>query len=369
MKYFIVVGEASGDLHASNLMKGIKEVDPNADFRFFGGDLMTQQGGLMIKHFKEMAFMGFWEVVKNLKQIKINLNLCKSEILKYQPDAVILVDYPGFNLRIAKFAKATGHKVIYYIAPKVWAWKESRVKILKNFVDKLIVIFPFEVDYFKKHGIDVIFEGNPLNDSLSVSEKEPYFREANNLDNRPIIALLAGSRVQEINYNLPVMLSLVSKLTDYQFVIAGAPSLDFNIYAKHINNTGAKIVFNKTQELLKHSTLAVVTSGTATLEAALIGVPEVVCYRGSALSMIIAGWVIKIKYISLVNLIMDREVVKELIQYKLTSSSLLTEVQTILPGNPLRDHMLNDFSELKNMLGEKGSSYRVAKRVFNFLTE
>jgi lipid-A-disaccharide synthase len=369
MKYFLVVGEASGDLHASNLMKGIKEVDENAQFRFFGGDLMEKQGGSLVMHYKTMAFMGFWEVIKNLKQINRNIHLCKAEILKFKPDAVILVDYPGFNLRIAKFAKNAGFRVVYYIAPKVWAWKESRVKILQKYVDNLIVIFPFEIEYFKKHNIDVIYEGNPLVDTIDDSSiNSQGFITRNNLDERPIISILAGSRVQEINHNLPIMLSLVDKLINFQFVIAAAPSLDFSVYEPFIKNTGAKIVFGSTQELLRNSTLAVVTSGTATLEAALYNVPEVVCYKGSTLSMLIAGIVIKIKYISLVNLIMDKEVVKELIQYKLTEKSLLNEVESILPGKPRRKEMLDEFSILQNLLGEKGASFRIAQRLKEALT-
>lgn len=280
MKYYLIAGEASGDLHASNLMKGIKEHDSAAEFRYFGGDLMLEQGGALVKHYREMAFMGFLEVVKNLGQISKNLKLCKQDILNYKPDAVILVDYPGFNLRIAKFAKQAGFKVFYYIAPKVWAWRESRVNALKKYVDKLIVIFPFEVGYFKRHGIDVIYEGNPLTDSI-ISSKSADFTEKNNLESKPIVALLAGSRKQEINFNLPIMLSLVSKLNDYQFVIAGAPSLDMETYKPYIDNKNVKVVFGKTYDLLSNSTAALVTSGTATLEAAMLKVPEVVCYRGS----------------------------------------------------------------------------------------
>ncbi|PKP40640.1 MAG: lipid-A-disaccharide synthase [Bacteroidetes bacterium HGW-Bacteroidetes-12] len=367
MKYYIIAGEASGDLHASNLMNGIMSIDSDAQFRFFGGDLMAKQGGVLVKHYREMAFMGFWEVIKNLRQISRNLKLCKDDILNYNPDAVILVDYPGFNLRIAKFAKLAGFKVFYYISPKVWAWKESRVKDLKVFVDKLIVIFPFEVQYFKERGIDVIFEGNPLNDSIGRASNSDDFLISNNLSSKPIISLLAGSRKQEIKYNLPVMLSLVDMLKDFQFVIAGAPSLSMEIYQPYIKNKDVKVVFGKTYDLLKNSSLAVVTSGTATLEAAMLNVPEVVCYRGSFLSMIIAWIVIKVKYISLVNLIMDKEVVKELIQYKLSPSSLLNKVKSLLPGQPKREKMLQDFSNLKHMLGESGTSKRVAGRIIEYL--
>lgn len=361
MKYFIIAGEASGDLHASNLMKGIKSFDSEAEFRFFGGDLMEKVGGKLLKHYREMAFMGFWEVFKNLNQISKNLKACKEEIKHFNPDAVILVDYPGFNLRIAKFAKLQGFKVFYYISPKVWAWKESRVKALKNYVDKLIVIFPFEVDYFKVHGIDVIYEGNPLTDSIDSNSNIDKVDDT--INGKPIISLLAGSRKQEIEHNLPVMLSLVDKLKDYQFVIAGAPSLSYEIYEPYIKEKSVEVVFGKTYDILKKSTVAVVTSGTATLEAAMLNIPEVVCYRGSFLSMIIAWAVIRVKYISLVNLIMDKEVVRELIQYKLNATSLLSEVKSLLPGEPKRVEMINNFAILRDMLGDKGTSNRIAKRI------
>lgn len=362
MKYYIIAGEASGDLHASNLMKGIKNFDSEASFRFFGGDLMENQGGTLVKHYREMAFMGFLEVIKNLNQISKNLKYCKNDILGFNPDAIILVDYPGFNLRIAKFAKLAGLKVFYYISPKVWAWKESRVKSLKKYVDKLIVIFPFEVEYFKNRGLSVIYEGNPLTDSIDTTP--PDINQIDGIDSpKPIISLLAGSRTQEIKYNLPVMLTLVDKLKDYQFIIAGAPSLSRETYDPYLKGKDVKVVFGKTYDLLKKSTLAVVTSGTATLEAAMLNIPEVVCYKGSFVSMIIAWIVIRVKYISLVNLIMDKEVVKELIQYKLSPSSLFTEVKSLLPGHPRREDMLADFVRLREMLGEKGTSNRVAQKI------
>ena len=365
MKHYLVAGEASGDLHASNLMQGIKGVDTAAEFRFFGGDLMQAQGGTLVKHYRSMAFMGFWEVIQNLRAVSKNLRQCKEDILSYKPHALILVDYPGFNLRIAKFAKRRGIRVFYYIAPKVWAWKESRVKLLKKYVDKLIVIFPFEVDYFKRHGIDVIYEGNPLVDAIenSIKTATPFsvFCQNNNLSDKPIIALLAGSRKQEIRYNLPTMISLINHFTDYQFVIAGAPSLEEAVYEPYIGNADVKLIFNQTQELLRHSTAAVVTSGTATLEAALLNVPEVVCYRGNTLSMLIAWIVIRVKYISLVNLIMGCEVVKELKQYDCVTSELYKQLSMILPNGESRGTMLSDFAQLKGMLGAVGVSKRIAK--------
>lgn len=367
MKYYLIAGEASGDLHASNLMQGIKGVDTAAEFRFFGGDLMQAQGGTLVKHYRSMAFMGFWEVIQNLRAVSKNLRQCKEDILSYKPHALILVDYPGFNLRIAKFAKRRGIRVFYYIAPKVWAWKESRVKLLKKYVDKLIVIFPFEVDYFKRHGIDVIYEGNPLVDAIenSIKTATPFsvFCQNNNLSDKPIIALLAGSRKQEIRYNLPTMISLINHFTDYQFVIAGAPSLEEAVYEPYIGNTDVKLIFNQTQELLRHSTAAVVTSGTATLEAALLNVPEVVCYRGNTLSMLIAWIVIRVKYISLVNLIMWCEVVKELKQYDCVTSELYKQLSMILPNGESRGTMLSDFAQLRGMLGAVGVSKRIAKAI------
>ncbi|HNV82019.1 MAG: lipid-A-disaccharide synthase [Tenuifilaceae bacterium] len=367
MKYYLVAGEASGDLHASNLMQGIKGVDTAAEFRFFGGDLMQSQGGTLVKHYRSMAFMGFWEVIQNLRAVSKNLRQCKEDILSYKPHALILVDYPGFNLRIAKFAKRRGIRVFYYIAPKVWAWKESRVKLLKKYVDKLIVIFPFEVNYFTRHGIDVIYEGNPLVDAIENSTKTaiPFsgFCQNNNLGDKPIIALLAGSRKQEIRYNLPTMISLINHFTDYQFVIAGAPSLEEAVYEPYIGNADVKLIFNQTQELLRHSTAAVVTSGTATLEAALLNVPEVVCYRGNTLSMLIAWIVIRVKYISLVNLIMGREVVKELKQFDCVTSELSKQLSMILPNGESRGTMLSDFAQLKGMLGAVGVSKRIAKAI------
>lgn len=368
MKYYLIVGEASGDLHASNLMQGIKNTDPQADFRFFGGDLMAEKGGKLVKHYRSMSFMGFWEVLVNLRQVAKNLRFCKKDIAQFNPDAVILVDYPGFNLRIAKFAKQLDYKVFYYISPKVWAWKSSRVKALKKYVDKLLIIFPFEIEYFKQRGIDAVYCGNPLIDTLD-SAKNPEFRKQSSLSEKPIIAVLAGSRAQEIKHNLSIMLGMASKLSNYQLVIAGAPSLDMDIYQPYILGTDVKIVFGQTQELLKHSVAAMVTSGTATLEAALLDVPEVVCYKGSLVSILIAALVVKVKYISLVNLIMDREVVKELIQYKLNTANLSHELFKILPGSPGREVMLQSFAELKEKLGKPGASQRFADVIVSTLKQ
>lgn len=372
MKYYLVAGESSGDLHASNLMFGIKKKDPNAEFRFFGGDLMKAQGGTLVKHYREMAFMGFVEVLMNLKSISKNLQTCKEDIVAYKPDVVILVDYPGFNLRIARFSKEVGFKVFYYIAPKVWAWNEKRVKILKSHVDQLFIIFPFEIEYFRKHSIEPIFEGNPSIDAIAfkLNKDQSFtdFIQLNNLPDKPIIALVAGSRKQEIKHNLPEMLKMVEKFPDYQFVIAGAPSLNLSVYQKYIDEIPVSIVYSQTYQLFKHSTLALVTSGTATLESALLDTPEVVCYKGGFLTMLIAWIVIKVKYISLVNLNMNREVVTELKQYDLNSDRLYKETLALLPGNPKRDEMLKDFTELKKVLGGEGASERVGARVVSLLT-
>lgn len=367
MKYYIVAGEASGDLHASNLMRGIKASDPQAEFRYFGGDLMAAQGGTLTKHYRDMAFMGFVEVLMNLKSISANMNLCKADILDFKPDTVILVDYPGFNLRIAQFAKEQGFKVFYYIAPKVWAWKEGRVKKLKQYVDKLFIIFPFEIPYFEKHGVTAEFYGNPLLDAIELrtdlDKSFVEFVESNGLSSKPIIALVAGSRKQEIKHNLPVMLTMVKHFPDYQFVIAGAPSLTLDVYKPYLTDSRVSLIYNQTYPLFKHSTIALVTSGTATLESALLNTPEVVCYKGSLISVLIAWIVIKVKYISLVNLIMDREAVVELTQFELNEHRLRDEVSRLLPGSRHRETMLDDFKKLQKMLGGSGASQRVGSAI------
>lgn len=367
MKYYLIAGEASGDLHASNLMGGIKQADPQADFRFFGGDLMQAQGGTLVKHYRDMAFMGFLEVVQNLRTISKITDLCKSDIIEYNPDVLILVDYSGFNLRIAKFAKKAGIKVFYYIAPKVWAWNTKRVKKIRRDVDKLFIIFPFEMDFFTKHGVNVVYEGNPTLDAIQHKMGEiPTFESfiaKNKLAQKPIIALVAGSRKQEVKYNLPVMLSEINRFPDYQFVIAGAPSLSADFYQKYTAGRNVQIVFNQTYSLLKCSTLAFVTSGTATLETALLDIPQVVCYKGNLISMLIAGAVKKVKYISLVNLNMNKEAVKELIQFNLTSNKLYNEASKLLPGGSKRQQMLADYATLHQMMGTPGASVRVGTRI------
>lgn len=371
MKYYIIAGEASGDLHGSNLMKGIHQADPEADIRFWGGELMQRQGGTMVKHYKETAFIGFVEVLTHLRGVLGNFSRCKEDLLRYQPDVVILIDYPGFNLRIARFARQKGFKVFYYIAPKVWAWKESRVHKLRAYVDRLFIIFPFEVPYFQRWNVPAFFGGNPLidsvNDFLSQRTDLHEFKRRHALDERPVLAVLAGSRVGEIAYILPRLTFLVQQYPQYQFVVAGAPSLDWSDYAPYMD-PGMKWVKNQTLELMSHSEAAIVASGTATLEAALLGVPQVVCYGGSEISYQIAKRIVKgVKYISLVNLILDTECVRELIQHDMNPVRIAQEVESLLPGGVRRAQMLEQYTELQRVLGGPGASLRVATEMVRLL--
>ncbi|ASW75777.1 lipid-A-disaccharide synthase [Chryseobacterium piperi] len=362
MKYYIIAGEASGDLHGSNLMKALKSKDPDAEFRFWGGDLMAQQGGTLVKHYRDLAFMGFLEVAMNLKTILNNIKYCKEDIKNHKPDVLILVDYPGFNLRIAKFAKELGIKVIYYISPQLWAWKEGRVEIIKKYVDEMLVILPFEEDFYKKHGVHSHFVGHPLLDAISSLQNiDPEnFKKENGFNEKEIIALLPGSRKQEVEKMLEMMLSVRPYFENYQFVIAGAPSLPKEFYQKYVDDN-VHFVSNRTYDLLRCSKAALVTSGTATLETALLNVPEVVCYRGSTISYAIAKRLVKnIKYISLVNLIMDREVVKELIQNDLNTENLVKELKMVLEGEK-RSQVLSDYELLREKLGGSGASDHAAE--------
>jgi len=361
MKYYIIAGEASGDLHGSNLMKALKEKDSSAEFRFWGGDLMQKQGGTLVKHYRDLAFMGFLEVAMNLRTILNNIKICKEDIKNNQPDVLILVDYPGFNLRIAKFAKELGIKVVYYISPQLWAWKEGRVEIIKKYVDEMMVILPFEEDFYHKHGVKSHFVGHPLLDAISTLQDISVddFKTENGLNEKEIIALLPGSRKQEVEKMLEIMLSVRPHFENYQFVIAGAPSLEKEFYQKYVDEN-VHFVSNKTYDLLRCSKAALVTSGTATLETALLNIPEVVCYRGSKISYAIAKRLVKnIKYISLVNLIMDKEVVKELIQSELNTKNLVKELNFIIDGEK-RSGMLQDFKLLREKLGGKGASENAA---------
>lgn len=366
MKYYIIAGEASGDLHASNLMKALLLKDDNAQFRFWGGDLMQNIGGTLVKHYRDLAFMGFAEVIMNLKTILNNIKFCKQDLLKYQPDVLILVDYPGFNMRIAEFAKLNHIKVIYYISPQIWAWKENRIKKIKRDVDQMYVILPFEKGYYEdKHNFPVNFVGHPLLDAIA--NRRPVnpdkFRIKHHLNEKPIIAVLPGSRKQEISKMLSVMLQMVDKFTDYQFIIAGAPGQNIDFYQQFTDQNNISIVENKTYDLLSVSHAALVTSGTATLETALFKIPEVVCYKGSSISYQIGKRLIKnIKYISLVNLILDKEAVSELIQNDFNEIKLEVELSKILDKKN-REKMLNDYYDLEKKLGGKGASEKTAELI------
>jgi lipid-A-disaccharide synthase len=369
MKYYIIAGEASGDLHGSNLMKALYEEDANADIRFWGGDLMQKSGGTLVKHYKELAFMGFIEVIFNLKTILNNIEFCKKDILNFNPDALIFIDYPGFNMRIAKWAKTNGIQTHYYISPQIWAWKENRIKAIKRDFDKLYVILPFEKDFYeKKHNFPVEFVGHPLIDAIHNKKliDAPTFRKENDLEEKPIIAILPGSRKQEITKMLSVMLGVVDDFTDYQFVIAGAPSQDYDLYEPFLKSKNVHFIANKTYDLLSHSTAALVTSGTATLETALFKVPEVVCYKGSWVSYQIAKRIITLKYISLVNLIMDEEVVTELIQEKCNSRNISVELKKIIEPNH-RNHVLKKYDILESKLGGIGASKKTAQLIIRNL--
>jgi lipid-A-disaccharide synthase len=365
MKYYIIAGEASGDLHGSNLMKALYKEDPDANIRFWGGDLMQNIGGTLVKHYRELAFMGFIEVLFNLKTILSNIKICKKDIAEFQPDVILFIDYPGFNMRIAKWAKEIGIKTHYYISPQIWAWKENRIVDIKRDVDKMYVILPFEKDFYEnKHNYPVTFVGHPLIDAI---QSQPLldsvaFRTENQLNEKPIIALLPGSRKQEITKMLSVMLSIVNDFPGYQFVIAGAPSQEYSFYQKFIRNENIKFISNKTYDLLKNATAALVTSGTATLETALFKVPEVVCYKGSWASYQIAKRIITLKYISLVNLIMDEEVVTELIQENFNKKNIKAELNKILEHKH-RQQLLQKYDLLEEKLGGIGASEKTAKLI------
>ena len=365
MKYYIIAGEASGDLHGSNLMKALYIEDPKADIRFWGGDLMQNIGGTLVKHYRELAFMGFVEVLFNLKTILNNIKICKQDITDFHPDVVIFIDYPGFNLRIAKWTKESGYKNHYYISPQIWAWKESRIIEIKRDIDKMYVILPFEKSFYEdKHHFPVSFVGHPLIDAIhnQIPAKSTDFRIENGLTEKPIIAILPGSRKQEIIKMLSLMLSVVSDFPEYQFVIAGAPSQEFELYKRFISTENIKFISNKTYDLLHNATAALVTSGTATLETALFKVPEVVCYKGSWISYQIAKRIITLKYISLVNLIMDKEIVAELIQEECTTPRIRAELKKILEPKK-RAEILNEFKLLEEKLGGIGASQKTAQLI------
>ena len=364
MKYYIIAGEASGDLHGANLIKALHKEDTKATIRCWGGDLMQAAGGTLVKHYKELSFMGFIEVVFNIFKIFQNISFCKKDIETFQPDVLIFIDYSGFNLRIAKWAKKQDYKTNYYISPQVWASRASRVKAIKRDIDAMYAILPFEESFYRKHGFKVEYVGHPLIDAIAdrIQIDEATFKSLHGLEDKPIIALLPGSRKQEIIKMLSVMLSLVDDFTEYQFVIAGAPSQEFSFYEEIIGSKNAYFVKNVTYDLLSVASAAIVTSGTATLETALFKVPQVVCYKGSAISYQIAKRIITLKYISLVNLIMDREVVTELIQDDFTASNLKKELLKILDPTHCKK-IFTDYYELEKILGGKGASEKTAKKI------
>lgn len=370
MKYYIIAGEASGDLHGSNLIRAMKAKDPTAEFRCWGGDLMSEAGATIVKHYRELAFMGFIEVITNLRTILKNLEYCKRDILEYAPDAVIFIDYPGFNLRMAGFVKQAGIKTIYYISPQIWAWKESRIHTIKKSVDHMLVILPFEQQFYKKWGMDVDFVGHPLLDAIGQHPwSDHHWRKRHHIpEDKPIIALLPGSRKQEINTMLPIMLEAAKRFTGYHFVIAMAPSQSESLYKELLKEPDSvSLLSGETYPILSQARAAMVTSGTATLETALFGVPEVVCYKGNTMSYWIARQLVKIKYISLVNLIMDREVVCELIQDEMQPERLFKEMKKVIEEGESRTTMLQQFQKLKELLGGTGASENAASLIINYM--
>lgn len=367
MKYYIIAGERSGDLHAANLMRALKEQDAAAEFRCWGGDMMQAAGGQLVRHYQELAFMGFLEAAANIFKITRFLRECKADILAYQPDVVILVDYAGFNLRVAKFAKAAGLKVFYYISPKIWAWNQQRGHAIKKLVDRMFVIMPFEEAFYQRFDYKVDYIGNPIADMVSAHQPDPDFRLKNNLPAKPIIAILPGSRKQEIESILYIMLSVLPAFPDYQFVVAAVSNLDRSYYANFERGTNLTVVSDQTYDLLAHATAALVTSGTATLETALFNVPQVVCYSTSAVSYWIARALIKVPYISLVNLIADKEVVKELIQNNLTGRNIITELKKITADTSYIQQQKADYQALRDLLGEAKSAEKAAQLMVQYL--
>ncbi|KQM09178.1 MAG: hypothetical protein AL399_03185 [Candidatus [Bacteroides] periocalifornicus] len=368
MRYFLVVGEASGDAHAAELMRGIVGADAQAEFRYFGGEAMRRVASGCVLDIRALAIMGFWEVVTHLRRIVRNERLCRNAIAEFNPDAVILVDFAGFNLRIAKYCHRAGLRVFFYIAPKVWAWKEGRIGKLRDWVDHLMVILPFEPEWFARRGIETIYEGNPLVDELAgdttLAVGSEAFKNQNGLDERPLVALLPGSRLQELRYNLGVMARLAALFPSYQFAVAAAPNLEREVYERLLSeHPEVRIVYGATHRLVKEAQAAVVTSGTATLETAMLGVPEVVVYRGNRLTIWIARRIVKLRWISLVNLILGREAVRELLQEDYTLENTRRELEAILPGGEKRSGVLASIGTLQGEMGEVGVSARLGRRV------
>ncbi|MBQ4230305.1 MAG: lipid-A-disaccharide synthase [Salinivirgaceae bacterium] len=377
MRYFLIAGEASGDLHGSNLVRELKLQDPQAQFRFFGGDLMAAQAGVPpVKHYSEMAFMGFVRVLMNLRKIGRNMEQCKAEIIDFKPDVVILIDFAGFNLRIAEFAKSLGLKTVFYISPKIWAWKQNRIKKIKKYIDKMLTILPFETEFYARFDYPVEYVGNPILDAIEEfrsgdHQTEADFRKANNLTDKPIIGLLAGSRKQEVDFMLPVMIEVSRQFPEYQFVISGAPGLDRDYYTKVIGaDCNIPIVFGQTYNLLKFSRAALVTSGTATLETALFGVPEAVLYRISAPDFLyrVGRKLLKVKWISLANLIVGREIIRELVQMDCNPRTIADELRKILDDEQYDAEFQCNYAELRQRMGSAGASQRAAQAVIKFVS-
>ncbi|MDN5285713.1 MAG: Lipid-A-disaccharide synthase [Mucilaginibacter sp.] len=366
MKYYLVAGEASGDLHGANLMKELKKRDPNAAFRFFGGDLMQAEGGTLVKHYSEMAYMGLVEVIVNLPAILKNIKQCKADIKAWQPDVLILIDIPSFNLKIAAYAQTIGLKVNYYISPKVWAWNQKRVLKIKKIVNHLFCILPFEVDFYKSWDMHVDYVGNPLLDATSAFKPDPDFLQEHQLLGKRIIALLPGSRKQEISNLLPEMISVIEKFPEYQFVIAGAPSFSIDYYKRFLGDKNIPVVFNATYNLLSNAYAAVVASGTATLETALFNVPQVVVYKGNALTIAVARMLVKLEFISLVNLIMNKSVVKELIQEDCIPLKISEQLDLIVNDKTYRENMLDNYDQLDERMGKPGASAKAAALIIKY---
>ena len=377
MRYYLIAGEASGDLHGSNLVRELKLQDPQAQFRFFGGDLMAAQAGVPpVKHYSEMAFMGFVRVLMNLRKIGRNMEQCKADIVDFKPDVVILIDFAGFNLRIAEFAKSLGLKTVFYISPKIWAWKQNRIKKIKKYIDKMLTILPFETEFYARFDYSVEYVGNPILDAIEEFRSDDHqteadFRKANSLTDKPIIGLLAGSRKQEVDFMLPVMIEVSRQFPEYQFVISGAPGLDRDYYTKVIGaDCNIPIVFDQTYNLLKFSRAALVTSGTATLETALFGVPEAVLYRISAPDFLyrIGRKLLKVKWISLANLIVGREIIRELVQMDCNPRTIADELRKILDDEQYDADFQRNYAELRQRMGSAGASQRAAQAVIKFVS-
>ncbi|MDY3979581.1 MAG: lipid-A-disaccharide synthase [Tidjanibacter sp.] len=373
MNYYLIAGEASGDLHGSNLMKGLRKADPEAEFRFWGGDRMAEVGGKenLARHYKTTSFFGVAEILRNCRTILRQLSECKADVDRFAPDVLILIDYPGFNFKMARYAHSRGIRTFYYISPKVWAWKESRVKLIRRYVDRLFIIFPFETEYFRQRGIEAEYCGNPIMDSIeqrlaTISPREEFFA-ANSLNDRTTVAFLAGSRRSEIKSMLPFAVALANSMPDCQVVVAAVDWIERSLYDRYLQGSQVKVVFDSTYALLKYSDAAVVNSGTATLETALIGTPEVVCYRMDGFSYAVAKMFVKIGFISLVNIIMNRQVVRELIQNEMTVANAAEELRRILPEGEKRGPMLADYDALRQRVGGAGASDRFAARMVEIL--